>query len=518
MRKIFLIAVLFLGVHSVSFADEVWEDVTHGIPENDFRAVAVYPKDGNGIYVGSSKSLYRSVDGGGTWRKILSLHGTLKEVHQIQITPQEIWVASDSGLYDSFDKGETWEKSFGALGGKGERVLSIALGKEGIMWAGTGGGLFQSEDRGRNWSRVPGALSNQEIIFIATDRGGKVFAATPSGLYRSTDLAENWERIFVTSVAEKKGEGSDEGGEEDTEESETDSSRVLSIWIRNGNPEEIILGTRKGVFHSTDDGKQWTRVGEEREMTVNALFEQGGVLYAATEKGVFAFKDKWEDLSQGLTQGQVNALTGMSHPLTLWAAGRGGIFRRKEEVSFAGLKENDADKVLHYFDQEPSIQEIQEAAIRYAEVHPEKIALWRKAASRKAYLPTLSTGVDLDNNRNTAIDTGGTTQPDFFIVGPDDRNFNWDVNLSWDLGELIWNGDQTSIDVRSRLMVELRDDVLDEVTRLYFERRRLQITLLLEPPETVREKVEKTLRLSELTAGIDALTGNYLSRAIDRMT
>ena len=42
---------------------------------------------------------------------------------------------------------------------------------------------------------------------------------------------------------------------------------------------------------------------------------------------------------------------------------------------------------------------------------------------------------------------------------------------------MIFSTEQTSIDVRSRLMVQLRDDILDEVTRLYFERRRLQLEL-----------------------------------------
>jgi len=40
--------------------------------------------------------------------------------------------------------------------------------------------------------------------------------------------------------------------------------------------------------------------------------------------------------------------------------------------------------------------------------------------------------------------------------------------------------------------MQLRDDILDEVTRLYFERGRLQ----------------------ELTADIDGLTGGYLSRRL----
>ena len=82
--------------------------------------------------------------------------------------------------------------------------------------------------------------------------------------------------------------------------------------------------------------------------------------------------------------------------------------------------------------------------------------------------------------------------------------------MSWDLGDLIWNPDQTSIDSRSKLMVELRDDILDQITRLYFERRRLQMELMT-PPAEPQSKLDKEMRVEELTALIDALTGGEFS-------
>lgn len=64
-------------------------------------------------------------------------------------------------------------------------------------------------------------------------------------------------------------------------------------------------------------------------------------------------------------------------------------------------------------------------------------------------------------------------------------------------------------------MVQLRNDLLDEVTRLYFERRRLQLELSANMPDEKDEKALKHLRLEELTANIDALTGGYLSEALN---
>ena len=60
-------------------------------------------------------------------------------------------------------------------------------------------------------------------------------------------------------------------------------------------------------------------------------------------------------------------------------------------------------------------------------------------------------------------------------------------------------------------MAELRDDVLNEVTHLYFERRRVQTDMLLNPIQEASGDTERRLRLEELTADIDGLTGGYLS-------
>jgi len=113
------------------------------------------------------------------------------------------------------------------------------------------------------------------------------------------------------------------------------------------------------------------------------------------------------------------------------------------------------------------------------------------------------------------IDRGGTNDPDRFIAGPKDLSEDRYATLSWDVGDLIYNSDQTSIDTRSKLMVELRNDVLNEVTHLYFERRRLQIETLMVPMKDLPLNLEREIRLQELTAGIDALTGGYLSSKLE---
>lgn len=164
--------------------------------------------------------------------------------------------------------------------------------------------------------------------------------------------------------------------------------------------------------------------------------------------------------------------------------------------------------------QEPTILELQKAAIRYAEVNPDKITNWRRQAALKALMPEISVGYDTDIYRtiSTATANGKTN----FFVGPDDEARGWDVSASWDLGDLVYNSAQTSIDSRSKLMVQLRNDILTDLNTAYFERKKLLGQL-----ERIQDKeslsyAERELRIEELTAAIDGLTGGYLSRRLGK--
>ena len=166
---------------------------------------------------------------------------------------------------------------------------------------------------------------------------------------------------------------------------------------------------------------------------------------------------------------------------------------------------------------EPTINQVHDMAIGYAEVHPRKISQWRSAAKKRAIMPRLSVGLNRSATELFHWDTG--PNPDALSKGRD--YLDWGVSLSWDFGELIWNPDQTSIDSRSKLMVELREDILDQITRIYFERRRLQMELTsLNADASLGNtqlplRMEKEMRIAELTALIDAFTGGEFSHQIN---
>ena len=68
----------------------------------------------------------------------------------------------------------------------------------------------------------------------------------------------------------------------------------------------------------------------------------------------------------------------------------------------------------------------------------------------------------------------------------------------------------------SSLGVQLRNDILDDLRRAYYERKRVQFEIMTNPPKDLNARFEKELRLQELTHTIDDLTGNYLSDYIHK--
>ncbi|MDP8237307.1 MAG: hypothetical protein P9M08_13070 [Candidatus Erginobacter occultus] len=231
------------------------------------------------------------------------------------------------------------------------------------------------------------------------------------------------------------------------------------------------------------------------------------------------------------------------------------------------------------FAHEPSYQEVQQVAMRYAEVHPEKIASWRSGASLRAFLPRVDYDYDwrntVESDTRERIDTRFDTSvqreygvdqsiADNFTRQYDetdredrdqtawelterysqdadsswsssvdrsedtgtqtttdrgsgtDRDTRWRVRLTWDLRDFLYNDQQPRISTEARRLVELRQDVLQEINTYFFDRRRAQIEMLYSPPDDVRSKIDLQLQVARVTASIDALTGGYLSAELEK--
>ena len=522
MKKIIIIAV-FLPVLIISgscFPAEEWENVSSSLRESQVNCLAISYGRPTCLYAGTSKAVYKSLDWGRQWNQMLRIKGGFKNVNFIEIdsSKNNIFAATQNGLYKSTGNGNRWGLVFKGLGELQKQANYLATDQNTIYLA-TENGLFINKNSERLWRRSP-SLSGFPvyIVKINKDRPDVVFAGTSKGLYKSMDKGETWDRVYVTSQVENK---LDEENLTEPAELEKNPNKIQAIEIdpKNGI---LYIGTQNGIFAIDENGQKTTDINDEGLLNKNIrhllIFPgNAGYMLAATEKGIFVYSKNanvWHELYSGaITQINFLAFDGKY----LWVAADNGIFKRPLQAeSLAGLFIRDNLKsnqdLSSYFKNEPTIAEIQEAAIKYAEVDSKKIEAWRKGAQMKALLPSLNLGVDSSVSNSYEIYT--STSKYYTVMGPEDKSTKWGVSVNWDLSDLIWNNDQTSIDTRSRLMVQLRDDILDEVTKYYFERRRLQINMVADPPQDERAKLEYDLRLQELTARIDGLTNGYLSKKL----
>ncbi len=539
---VFIVYLVGVAAADVGLQTVVWKNVNNGIRDMSLQTVVICPDRPGTVYASSGDVLYRTIDSGKNWDDLLSFKGTGNLITTIAIdplNPDNLYAGTKEGLYRSADKGKSWTKTFQRIGKPDSAVFSIAFSsiEKRAIFIGTGSGIYRSLNRGKEWKRTQSFPYKGAVYCIVINKADPltVYASTDRWLFKSQDRGANWERIYSAGISAGESNHINTAGEievngEKTEiESKTTKERMIkTVAVDPTDSRTVYVSTLEGIVVTRDSGSSWERLSS-RGLGNNKVYNlvvdpaEDYVIYAATDKGVFRYSKNteiWEELYRGLVSSDIRDLA-IVHPLrndltTLWAATRKGVFKTVPAMQDAGTEGRgiSAAEILSEFRHEPSIEEIREAAIIYAEVQPEKIRKWRKAAASRAWLPDLKVAYDNDKDWQSSYYYYSGKYVDDDITEGKDKG--WAISVTWELGDLIWNNAQTSIDTRSKLMVQLRDDVLNEVTRLYFERRRLQIELLIYPPSGIRERIEKELRLEELTANIDALTGSYLSKRVGR--
>jgi len=533
VKELFFVLITVTGVLAVSQAGAEWVNLSNNLDDLDIRAVAASPRDPATLFAASDKALYRTVNDGKLWNEILRLNAGDDRVGLIYIStidPTVIYVCAERGIYRSKDNGSTWAHFFIGSSDGATKVFCAAdeRGQSDILWIGTDHGLFQMKQKTGEIRKVTGfpGTAVYSILLGEPKPAGKIIM-TDQGIYRSLSNGDSWEKVFAFQTLSKK-DFVEENSLQQFGIEETLTTPLFSNLIFLADQNKFYAATNKGVLQGTQNASTWRSLEGQTlpDKKINLVASSEKTFYAATDRGVFQWDElsrSFHDIYAGLGSNETRAICYSVVGDYLLAATKKGVYRLSNpENANRGSPEKEqaviqAREIADRFSAEPTVIEVQQAAIRYAEVNPEKIAQWRKAAALRAWAPALSFHQDASTGNNVNVDRGGTADPDRFITGPPDKSQNRYVTVSWALGDLIWNGDQTSIDSRSKLMVELRNDILNEVTHLYFERRRLQIEMLMTPAKELSESLQREIRLEELTANIDALTGGYFSKTLSKI-
>ena len=172
---------------------------------------------------------------------------------------------------------------------------------------------------------------------------------------------------------------------------------------------------------------------------------------------------------------------------------------------------DEAASMRDRFAQEPSVAELQAEARRHAGLAAGSTASWQRRTRAAALVPDLTVRASLSGSGSLLAngsdpETAGTT-------GTDERR-SWYLSASanWSLDRLVSPREEIGLARESQGLATRREALLTEVARVYFQRRRLQVELLLRPPADATARLLAGLRIEELAAILDALTGGAFSR------
>jgi hypothetical protein len=163
---------------------------------------------------------------------------------------------------------------------------------------------------------------------------------------------------------------------------------------------------------------------------------------------------------------------------------------------------------------DPPIDLLRAAASALALAEPERARSLVQRARWSAWLPEVRFRVDRRFGRSESLDLSPSPlsdAPPVSLDTVDEVRYEW--RASWDLSRLIFNPDELAAHAEGLRMADVRREVESVVIHLYFERRRLKIEGLTVDANDVASNLRRDLRIEELEAELDALTGGAFLRA-----
>lgn len=170
-----------------------------GYNDTTITALAFDPRNRDVIYTSALNGLWRSLDGGETWRMTNSWDMTEgRDVAVDPNAPDHVYLALPSGIAVSTDRAQTWTRRENGLPERGKYTQTIEVDRttRGRVLAGCEKGIFLTEDGGQAWRRVLVTATTVNDIEQSPHDPRHWAAVTDShGAWQSRDGGLTWTKI-----------------------------------------------------------------------------------------------------------------------------------------------------------------------------------------------------------------------------------------------------------------------------------------------------------------------------------
>lgn len=167
------------------------------------------------------------------------------------------------------------------------------------------------------------------------------------------------------------------------------------------------------------------------------------------------------------------------------------------------------------FHDDPPLAVLRAAATALVLAEPERARSFLVRARLAGWLPEIRVRLDRRLARTESLDLGPSSAGPAGVnpVGVDsinDMRYEW--RATWDLGRLVFSPEELGASAQALRLAEVRRETESLVIRLYFERRRLKAESMTSDASDTASQTRVELRVQELEAELDALTGGAFSR------
>jgi photosystem II stability/assembly factor-like uncharacterized protein len=314
------------GIWKTTDGGREWENISDGFFGGSTGSITVSKSDPNVIYVGggektvrgnvsSGYGIWKSVDAGKTWKSMglknsrhvprIAVHPTNSDIVYAGVLGNIYKPTQDRGVYKSTDGGKTWRKTLFANAHAGVVDLQIDPTNPRIIYASTwrvqrtpyslssggdGSALWKSTDSGETWTEISknegfptdtlgiigvnvSPVNNQRVWAIVENKD-------KGGLYKSDDGGETWSyvnsdrnlrqrawyytrvyadtkdvnKLYVLNVRYHK---STDGGKTFSTHNAPHGDHH-DLWIAPDNPDRMIIGDDGGAQVTYDGGETWS--------------------------------------------------------------------------------------------------------------------------------------------------------------------------------------------------------------------------------------------------------------------
>ncbi len=329
-------------VYAASATGGLWKTTDNGVTwratfdrqaVHSIGAIALDQRDPRIVWVGTGEAtnrqssgwgdgVYKSTDGGATWRHVglrdskhvarIAIDPTNSSVVYVAV-PGHLWGPNrERGLYKSSDGGATWslvlsrDEDTGAvdvaIDPVDPNIVYAALYQRrrapfGFVGGGEGSGLYKSTDAGRTWRRLTSGLpagtvgrigisiyrKDPRIVYISLEQGERYTSSISygkrlGGVFRSEDRGETWRHMsdwnprpaYASQIRVDPSDQSriymmqysvsDDSGKTFREPRQTLHGDDRTIWIDPKDSRHLVKADDGGVGISYDRGVKWLYV------------------------------------------------------------------------------------------------------------------------------------------------------------------------------------------------------------------------------------------------------------------